>query len=143
MLVEVNKLIMQSMKAGDTVATDAYRAIKNEYLKFQTAKNAGILDDSQEISILRKMVNSRKENANFFSSNGRQDLADKELNELVVIEKLLPPSASEDDIRFFIIESYPSGIEQKQMGSIIKETKMKFPTADGKIISDIVKNYIK
>ena len=58
------------------------------------------------------------------------------------LKELLPPEISKDRINEFVVTSYPNGYIQKEMGKIIKEVKNTFPTADGKIIAEIVKNHI-
>ena len=57
---QLNKLIMTAMKGGEKARAEVFRAIKSEFLKFQTAKNAKPLDDAAEIGILRKMLKERE-----------------------------------------------------------------------------------
>jgi len=49
----------------------------------------------------------------------------------------------DEEIEAFIVASYPDGIEQKQMGNVIKEVKAKWNAADGKTVSELVRKHIK
>lgn len=71
----------------------------------------------------------------------RQDLAYKEHKEIEFIELYLPETASESDIEAEIDNIISSGVEpvKKNMGTIIKQVKARYPTADGKLVSDFVK----
>ena len=118
----------------------ALQALKNEFLKAKTAKNAKPLDDASEISILRKMVTERKESSEIYTKAGRNDIADKESLEASVLEKLLPAAPSEDDINA-AIEEFVATVDvfdKKQMGNCIKFVKAKIPTVDGKQLSQLV-----
>lgn len=138
----INTMIMSAMKAGEKEKANVYRLIKNEFLKYNTSKNAKPLDESTEISILQKMVKQREDSINEYHKVGRQDLVDSEKVELTIIQELLPPIPTEDDIQKYLNNNYPNGIEQKQMGIVIKEVKEKLIGADGKMVSDLVKNII-
>ena len=139
---EINKMIMTSMKSGEKEKAAVYRLLKSEFLKFTTAKNAKPLDDAAEIQIIRKMVKERQESEKIYLTNNRQDLADNEKVEYSILETLLPQTPSNDEIDAFIKASYPDGIEQKQMGAVIKEVKEKWSSADGKVVSDLVRSHI-
>ena len=137
------------MKSKNEVELQVYRLIKSEILKYKTAKNAKPYDDLAEIELLKKMAKSHEESILMYSEAGRTDLVAKEEGELDVIQKLLPaaPSLSEigDFVQNYINESDFSEngkINKKFMGTVIKETKSKFPTADGADVSKIVKEYI-
>ena len=89
------------------------------------------------------MIKERKDTAKIYSDNGRNDLAEKELNEAAVIEDLLPEIPTESDVVKYLDEHYPDGIEKKQFGSVIKEIKSAFVGVDGSIVANVVKNRIK
>lgn len=143
---ELNKMIMAAMKGGEKAKAEVYRAIKSEFLKFKTAKDAKPLDDAAEISILRKMHKEREDDAKLFEANGRADLADQNKYEAAVLADLLPQAASEDDIRkqidAFIATTGEPKLEKKNMGACVKFVKAALPTADGKTVSTIVMQVI-
>ncbi len=135
----IDKMIMDAVKAKEPVKASVYRLIKNEFLKYTTAKNAKPLDEVAEISILQKMVKQREEAVYYCKVANRPDLLEDELSELEVLLTLLPEIPSEEDIIKYLDDSYPNGIEKKAMGLVIKELKVKFMGVDGKMIADIVK----
>lgn len=140
---KINTMIMSALKAGEKDKANVYRLIKNEFLKYNTAKNAKPLDETTEITILQKMVKQREDSINEYNKVNRFDLVKSEKVELNIIQELLPTMPTKEDIEKYLNETYPNGIEQKSMGTVIKETKIKLIGADGKLVSDLVKNIIK
>lgn len=135
----IDKMIMDAVKAKEVVKASVYRLIKSEFLKYTTAKNAKPLDEVAEIGILQKMVKQREEAVYYCKIANRPDLLEDELSELEVLLTLLPEIPSEEDIIKYLDDYYPNGIEKKAMGLVIKELKAKFMGVDGKMIADIVK----
>ena len=143
---QLNKLIMTAMKGGEKARAEVFRAIKSEFLKFQTAKNAEPLDDAAEIGILRKMLKEREEDAKLYAEKGRADLAEANEYEASVLADLLPKAASEEDImaqiEAFIASTGEPTLEKKNMGACVKFVKAALPTADGKTVSTLVMKVI-
>lgn len=160
-MININELIKNAIKSHNKTELLVYQAIKTEIINYKTAKNAKPYDEAAEISILKKMVKQREDSEKQYLEAGREDLAVKEHNESEVIKKLLPEPINESQICSFIqsdseyFESFRDeyilengekvkGIQipKKEMGNAIKHLKSKFPQADGKIISKIVKEYL-
>jgi len=143
-MLNINDLIMKAMKERqERTVIDTYRAIKAKILEFKTQKNAPVYDEAAEVKLLQKMLKERQESANIYKSNGRTDLADNELQQADVISQLIPDLPSELDVEEYIVSHYPDLIEQKKMGAVIKDVKSVFPLADGSVIANVVKKYIK
>lgn len=143
-MIEVDKLIASALKERNEVKTAAYRAIKTAEMNYKTAKNAKPLDDAAEIQIIKKLVTQREESANIYKENNRPELAEREEAEIKYLKELLPPEVSQDDIIAAVIawavaESNGETIPKARMGEAIKAVKAKFPTADGKLVADCVK----
>lgn len=148
----MDALIKQSMLDKNTKRTDVLRAIKNEFLVFQTAKNAKPLDDAAEFTILRKMVKQRLDSRDQYIAAGRKDLADNESKEILVLESFLPSEASLEEITkaiYTIITEKGWGdgetgpqIPKKCMGEAIKLVKAKLTNVDGKLLADTIKTYL-
>ena len=138
-MIDINAKIMEAMKAHDKVASETYKMLKAKILEFKTAKNAKEYTDAEEIVLIRKMIDDRMNSAEIYKNNNRQDLADAELAQSDVLQELLPALPTEDDIREYLYEHYPDGVEKKQMGLVIKEIKENLLGADGKLVADIVK----
>ena len=92
--MSLEKTIMEdiktAMKAKDKVALESLRAVKSALSYAKTEAQVDELSEADEISILQKQVKMRKEAAEQFSSQGRDDMAEKELQQVAIIEKFLP-----------------------------------------------------
>lgn len=143
-MIEVDKLIASALKERNEVKIAAYRAIKTAEINYKTAKNAKPLDEAAEIQIIKKLVTQREESANIYKENNRMELAEREEAEIKYLKELLPPEVSQDDIIAAVLawiaaESNGETIPKARMGEAIKAVKAKFPTADGKLVADCVK----
>lgn len=135
-----------AMKAKDTVALEALRAIKSAILLAQTetgAKEELTADD--EIKLLQRLVKTRKDSATIYTEQNRLDLAEPELAQIAVIEKFLPAQLSEAEVEAviskIIAETGASGIAS--MGKVMGlATAQLGGTAEGKTISTIVKKLL-
>jgi uncharacterized protein YqeY len=144
----LNKMIMESMKAHDAVRTETLRAIKNAFMNWETSKeHAGQeLTEADEIQIIKKLVKQREESVEQFMSAGREELANEEHKQMVVLKEFLPADATEEDIlKCFNDVIGQDGVEpiKKNMGVIIKMIKEFLPNADGKLVAQIVQKYLQ
>lgn len=149
---QMDVLIKQSMLDKNVKRTEVLRAIKNEFLVYQTAKGVKPLDDAAEFTILRKMVKQRLDSRDQYIAAGRKDLADNESKEILVLESFLPSEASPEEITKAIYEvisekGWGDGetgpqIPKKCMGEAIKLVKAKLTNVDGKLLADTVKTYL-
>ena len=138
-MIDINKKIMESMKAHDKVASETFKLLKAKILEFKTAKNAREYNDSEEITLINKMISDRANSAEIYLQNNRKDLADAEYAQMRVLQDLLPTLPTEEDIMSYLDENYPGGIEKKQMGIVIKEVKANLLGADGAMVANLVK----
>lgn len=143
---QVSEDIKAAMKARETVRLDALRGVKKEFIEAKTAKGASSeLADSDAVKIIQKMVKQRKETAEIYKTQGRTDLAEKELDEAAILSQYLPKqmdlSELEAAIRLIIEKTGVTSVKEmgKVMGIASKELAGK---ADGKIISDTVKKLL-
>ena len=138
--------IKVAMRAKDTVALEALRAIKSELLLAQTATGSKEeITAEEEIKLLQKLVKTRKDSAKIFTEQNRMDLAEPELAQVAVIEKFLPAQLSEVEVEAvvakIIAETGASGIAA--MGKVMGLASAKLGgTAEGKTISSIVKKLL-
>ena len=160
--MDIDKLIKYATLDKAGAAKEVYRAIKAELLlnnSSKTPKPEGKIvnsitfcrknDDSFDIeineldlSIIKKIIKEREEQISMYEANSRKDLADMYREQRDILKVFLPPEISEDKIQEAVMTSYPNGFTQKEMGKVIKEIKTIYPTADGKLISEVVKKYI-
>ena len=136
----------EAMKAKDSVALEALRAIKSAIILAKTEAGAtDTLTEDQEIKMLQRLVKMRKDSAEIFTTQNRPDLAEPELAQIAVIEKFLPAQLSEDEVEAviakIIAETGASGIAS--MGKVMGLASAQIGgQAEGKVISGIVKKLL-
>lgn len=140
-------MILEASKEHDKDRVAVYRLLKTEYLKVKTAPNAKPLTDDAEIALIAKMVKERKDTERVYLDNCREDLAQKERTEYIILEELLPRAVSEEDMRTAVSEwiaANGGSIVQKQMGVCMKDMRAKFAglTIDNALLSSIIKSNI-
>ncbi|MBQ4292275.1 MAG: GatB/YqeY domain-containing protein [Muribaculaceae bacterium] len=143
---QVSADIKKAMLARDKVRLEALRGIKKEFLEAKTAKGGdGTLPDDAATRILVKMVKQRRESADIYAGQNRQDLADNELAEAAVIEEYLPKQLTEEQLT----EELEKIIDQlgasspADMGKVMgTATKALAGRADGKAISAKVRHLL-
>lgn len=143
---QIDTDIKNAMKAKNKEELGALRSIKSMILLAESEKGAeDILSQDSEMKLLVKAAKQRKESAETYRENGRDDLADAELVELEVIERYLPKQMSEEEltekIKEIIAKVGASGPQDmgKVMGVATKDLAGK---ADGKVISQLVKQLL-
>ena len=138
--------IKEAMKAKDQVRLDTLRAIKKEFIEAKTAKGAdGELSDDTAMKILVKMVKQRKEGAEIFASNNRQDIADLNLAEAKIIEEFLPKQLTPEELEeaLKVIIERVGATTPQQMGMVMGvATKELAGKVEGKAISAKVKELL-
>lgn len=143
---QIDNDIKEAMKAKDKEQLTALRSIKSMILLAETEKGAKEdLSADAEMKLLMRAAKQRKESADTFQANGREELAKNELAELAVIEKYLPQQMSDTEleaaVKAIIAKTGASGPADmgKVMGVASKELAGK---ADGKSISTKVKSLL-
>ena len=143
---QINTDIITAMKAKDEVSLRALRAIKSALMMAATAEGAkDSLEDETAIKVFQKLAKQRKESIDIFVSNGREELAVTEREELAVIERYLPKQMSEDEVKATLklvlkeIGATGPADFSKAMPAAIKALAGK---ADGKIISSLLKQLL-
>tara|TARA_B110000971_G_C19905814_1_gene452184 strand:- start:84 stop:533 length:450 start_codon:yes stop_codon:yes gene_type:complete len=140
---QVMDKMKEAMKAKNTVALQALRAVKSAFLLAKTATGVQEeITEEQALKIIQKQVKQRKDSAAIFIKQDREDLAVPELAEIVVLEQFLPEALSEEEIEKVVLETIAklgaSGMKDmgKVMGAVSNQLSGQ---ADGKIISVLVK----
>jgi len=135
-----------AMKSKDEATLRGLRAIKAAIILAKTAEGAGgKLSEADEVKLLQKLVKQRKDSLEIYQKQDRKDLAQKELEEIEVIEQFLPKQLSGEELKRIIAEiiqqtgaSSPADMG-KVMGVANKQLAGK---ADGKSISIVVKELL-
>jgi len=136
----------EAMKSKNEAALRGLRAIKAAIILAKTAEGAnGELQEADELKLLQKLVKQRKDSLEIFEKQNRPDLAEKEKEEIAIIEKFLPQQMSEEELKTaiaaIIAETGASSAADmgKVMGAANKQLAGK---ADGKTISGVVKQLL-
>ena len=145
--MSIQKQVMDQMKAAmkakDTLALQALRAVKSAFLLAKTATGSQEeITAEQEVKIIQKQVKQRKDSAAIFIEQGREDLAAPELAEVAILEQFLPEALSEEDIEKVVLETIAKigAAGMKDMGKVMgMVSKQLAGQADGKTISTFVK----
>ena len=135
-----------AMLAKDEKALRSLRAIKAAILLAKTSEGGGgELKEEDEIKLLQKLVKQRKDSLEIFTQQNRADLAQKEKEEIDVIEKFLPKQMSPDELKaeLKLIIAEVGASSPADMGKIMGAATKKFAgKADGKTISALVKELL-
>jgi len=135
-----------AMLAKDEKALRSLRAIKAAILLAKTSEGAGgELKEDDEIKMLQKLVKQRKDSLEIYEQQNRIDLAQKEKEEIEIIEKFLPKQLSVDELRSEVaaIISEVGASSPADMGKVMgAATKKLAGKADGKTISALVKELL-
>lgn len=136
----IDKLIAEAMKNHDNIRLSTLRLIKTKFLEYKTSKGAKPIDEAIEINLLRKMVSERMDSIAVYLTANRNDLAEKEQNEITIIKEFLPAEVTEDQLQKAFNNVLNKGIEpiKRNMGVFIKSIKEELPIADGKTVSTFV-----
>lgn len=144
---QINADIKQAMLAKKKEELEALRAIKSAILLLKTGKDAagGEVSDAAGVAMLQKLVKQRREAADIYQQQNRQDLADEELFQASIIERYLPKQMSRDEVEEAIkgIIAEVGASSPKDMGRVMGQATKRFAgQADNRMVSEIVKNLL-
>ena len=134
-----------AMKAKDEAGLRGLRAIKAAILLAKTAGGSGEITADDEIKLLQKLVKQRKDSLDIFRQQNRTDLAQKEEEEIAIIEKFLPKHMDAEELKTIIagIITETGASSPADMGKVMGvASKQLAGQADGKTISAVVKELL-
>lgn len=137
--------LKEAMKAKDEAALRGIRAIKAAILIVKTDGSGTVIDETKEVQILQKLVKQRRESLEIFETQGRDNLAQIEREEIAIIERYLPKQmdAAELTEALKAIVTQVGASSPKDMGKVMGVASKQFAgKADGKLISEIVKQLL-
>ena len=144
--IQVMAEMKDAMKARDEAALRGLRAIKADIIKAKTEPGAnGEISEEGEMKLIQRLIKQRKDSLQIFTQQNRQDLAQKEQEELNVIEKFMPGQLSEDELKDELkkIIASTGASSPADMGKVMGvATKQLAGKADGKAISVAVKELL-
>lgn len=146
---DVMKLMVEAMKAKDTVRTNVIRDLKNRIVLYEKDHHGEVPNDIEIENILSKMSKDRQKSIDAYTENNSNDdqvitkrnqLIDKEIAEQNIIKEFLPKEMTEDQIKeqlSIIISDVGNNF-----GLIMKTFNQKFTGQNSKIVSNIVKQMV-
>src|SRR5690606_8270335 len=144
--IKINQDIKSAMIAKDQTRLAGLRAIKAAILLAKTEKGKSEeINEDAEIKVLQKLAKQRKESADIYQQQNRQDLYDVEMGELAVIEEYLPKQLDREEIKSIVqtIIQETGASSMKDMGKVMGATNQRLAgQADGKTVSEIVKELL-
>jgi len=140
--------LKEAMKANDTIKRDTLRILSSmiKNAEIRKEKSGGEINDSETIKIISQSVKQRRESAKQYREGGRDDLAEKEEQELKIILNYLPQQLSAEEIKKIVDEvitqtkSRSESDMGKVMGAVMKQATGK---ADGNLVKKIVEKSLK
>ena len=143
---KIMEQMKEAMKAKDTVALEALRAIKSGIILAKTEAGASdTLSADDEIKLLQKMAKQRKESIDIFLKQNREDLAKVEQDELALLEEFLPQAMSQEELTALVQQAIQQvgAAGPQDMGKVMGvANKAAAGRADGKLLADTVKNLL-
>lgn len=148
-MIDINKCIAEAMKSRDKERLDTLKLMKTELVKVE--KSGVTLDEAKEVSVFLKMIDQRKESIAQYIKGGRSDLAEWEQKEIDIIKQYIPEQPTDEEIEQYTRDSIKHYIEQndadyqvsmRDMKAILSMVQEKYPTANGKIVSKVLKEKI-
>ncbi len=142
---KINADIKTAMLSKDRATLESLRAIKSAILLEKTSKAGGELNEAAETAMLQRLIKQRREAADIYQSQNRDDLRDAELQQVAVIERYLPEQLPAEEVekalRQIIEQTGATGM--KDMGRVMgMATKQFAGKADNKTVSEMVKKML-
>lgn len=136
-----------SMKAKDKVRTGTIRMLLSAITQEETqGTSKKELDEAQLVQVVAREIKKRRESAEIYRSNGRDDLAESELAEVSVLEDYQPKQLTDEELSSLIdaVITTVGATSMKDMGQVMKEaTAQAAGRADGKRLSTAVRERLQ
>jgi uncharacterized protein YqeY len=146
LITQIDQDIKQAMLARQEARLRGLRAIKSALLLARTEKGASEdLSQESEIKVLQKLIKQRKESADIYKAQNRDDLYQIEAEELQVIETYLPKQMEREEVEAYLkgLISRVGATSVKDMGKVMGAANKELAgKADGKTISEVVKQLL-
>ena len=143
---DVNRAITGAMKSKDQPRLSTLRMLKAALMNREIERGRA-LDDNESLQVVSALVKQRRDSIEQFLKGGRQDLADKEGAEIVILESYLPPAVDAADLERTIDAAIAStgATSAKDMGKVMKAVMAELAgkTVDGKAVNEIVRRKLQ
>ena len=140
----IQKDLVQGMKDHQEHTVSALRSVKTAIMEVKTAPGGKKeLEDGDMIKIIQKLVKQRKESMDIYSQAGRNELADNEQQEMLVLMDYLPKTLTESEVEEIVAKTIADldATSMKDMGKVMGFISKTYSgQVDGSIVSRIVKS---
>ena len=141
-LADVNARITQAMKAHDAPTLSALRMLKSALTNKEIEKGRA-LETGEELQVVAALIKQRRDSIEQFKKGGREDLVAKEQYEVVLLEGMLPPPLSAEELEEAVARAVveTGATSPKDMGRVMKAVMAALggKPVDGKAINDAVR----
>jgi len=142
---KVQKDMVEAMRHKEELRLSTLRMMKAALQNREIDKRAP-LDEKEELQVLTTMIKQHKDSIEQFEKGNRPELAQKEADEIVIIEAYMPKAVGEEEIAAAVKATIAEmgSPTMKDMGAVMKNTMAKFAGArvDGKVVSEMVKKQL-
>lgn len=142
LVADISTAITDAMRQKDAARLSALRMLKAAFMNKSIEKGHD-LDDSEAQQVVSALVKQRRDSVEQFQKGGRQDLADKELAEITILESYLPPAADPALVEQAVVDAIAEtgAASAKDMGKVMKAAMAKLvgQTVDGKVVNELVR----
>lgn len=142
LLNDVTSAIADAMRKQEPLRLGALRMLKAALMNKEVERGRS-LDDAESLQVVASLVKQRKDSIEQFSKGGRQELADKEAAEIVVLEAYLPPAADPALVEQAVADaiSDTGATSAKDIGKVMKAAMARLAgqTVDGKAVNELVR----
>ena len=143
---DVNRAITGAMKSKDQPRLSTLRMLKAALMNREIERGRA-LDDNESLQVVSALVKQRRDSIEQFLKGGRQDLADKEGAEIVILESYLPPAVDTADLERTIdaVIASTGATSARDMGKVMKAVMAELAgkTVDGKAVNEIVRRKLQ
>jgi uncharacterized protein len=141
----VQKDMVDAMRAKEELRLSTLRMMKAA-LQMKRIEKRADLDEKEELQVFSTMIKQRKDSIEQFEKGGRPELAQKEAQEIVIIEAYMPKAVGQEEIEATVrtVIAEMGSPTMKDMGTVMKNVMAKFGGArvDGKAVSEAVKKQL-
>ena len=143
---KINADLTAAMKNQNAERLSVLRMMKSA-VRYREIEERAELDDAKTIQVLSTLVKQRKDSIEQFARGGRQDLVDKEAQEITVIQEYLPTAASDEEIERVVDEVVreTGATSVKDLGAVMKQCMARFAgkVVDGKKVNAAVRQRLE
>jgi uncharacterized protein YqeY len=142
---QIESELIQALKAKNELVVLTLRQVKTAVTNEEIKNNRQVLSDDQVTKVIKSEAKKRKESIELYKQGSRNDLAQKEQQELEIISKYLPEEMGEDEIRSKVIEVIQKigATSPAETGKVMSQVMASLQgAADGSVVSKIVKEQL-